>query len=334
MNASSPSFAVQTHFLLMVRGCRNAFLTSPALDADGSSLESKDLLSSGPVSTAGKGTLEEHLRQLAASGAVGDDRPLLALGLRNSLVNQRCTVIVNGRVFAADGERPEDSARPYYGISWRQGRFFAVELLPSRRQVESTGLFFSGVPVLWEGLSGEALFDRLLTEASDHSHVFDIPRGNHPQATDESRRTWSTLQQVFLDHLHADGTTAARAMRETVGSLGHALERCDSYLHSLLGVDRGGRLVNLVAHGRLERLGAIVGEAGCTHAICVENSGSIMPTALLKGLGGGAVPLLRAPNFRPKGRVLLLLELENGSFTSLGEARPEAQSSAGLRPEK
>lgn len=332
MDPSAPALAVWTRFQLVVHGCRGAFLLSPAIEAGGSSLAAKDLLSAGPVSTEGKRTLEEHLRHFAASGAVAADRPLLAVGLRNNLVNYRCTVVAHGRVLGAEGERPEESARPYYGLSWTGGRFVAEEMLPSRRGVESTELFFSGIPVLWPGLAGEELFDRLLTEASDHSHVFDIPRGNHPEATEETRRTWSDLQEVFLRHLHSDGATAARAMRKAVDSLGRPLERCDSYLHSLLGVDREGSLINLVTHGRLESLGALAGEVGCTHAICVENSGSIMPTALPKGLGGEAIPLLRAPNFRPRGRVILLLELENGSFTTFEgtplDASPSAQPSA------
>jgi hypothetical protein len=42
-----------------------------------------------------------------------------------------------------------------------------------------------------------------------------------------------------------------------------------------------------------------------------------MPTFLPSGMDGEQIPLLHAPNFRPRGRVLLFLQLETPTFGSL-----------------
>ncbi len=327
----SPAFAMCNRFVLAVSRCRKAVLSIPALDEAPDRLENKDLLSAGPVSTAAKHTLAEHLERAAAEKSIDPDRPALVIGLRNSLVNPRAIVIQGGRMIAAEGERPDVSTRPYYGIAWNGDRFSAELVLPSDPRQQRPEVFFSGIPVLWDSIRGEELFDQLLTEAADHSHVFDLPRGNHPLADGESQDAWSSLNKIFRAHLHADGERAARAMREAIRSARYPLRRCSTYLHSVLGVDGDGRLINVVAHGLLERVGRIAAEAGCHRAICVENSGSIMPTLLPRGLLGEPLPLLRAPNFRPKGRVLLLIELESKVYSTLemteGEGPVFAQAS-------
>jgi hypothetical protein len=303
----------------VIGGYRRVALSAPALaEADGSQLRAKDLVSAGEVSTAGKYTLEEHLNRMGTAGSFPLASPLLALGLRNNLVNSRAIVLAGGRAVGAEGEDPRRSPRPYYGIGLRAGRFVAEAVLgrsgPSRQHPEP---FWAGVPVLWDELSGDELFDRMLTEAADLSHLFDLPRGNHPRATDESRMAWLRLHDLFVANIYAEADAAARALKEALVGLPFPLRRAEAYLHSVLGVDEDGRLINVVAHGRLEEVGRMAAELGCRRAVCVENSGSVMPTFFPQGYPGTAIPLLRAPNFRPKGRVLLVVELENDGFEAL-----------------
>ena len=45
-----------------------------------------------------------------------------------------------------------------------------------------------------------------------------------------------------------------------------------------------------------------------------------MPTFLANGLPGEQIPLLRAPNFRPEGRALLIVELKNANLGTFPQA--------------
>jgi hypothetical protein len=317
---ASPSFFIDSHIEIVVRRPRRATLSIPSFDRGESRFNSKDLLSSGPVEACGKFTLEEHLKEALDRGRISPRVPLLALGLRNNLVNARAIVQTMGTILAAEKEDPVHSLRPYYGLLSSDGCFRMVER--SRFGDLAKGDFFcSGIPVLWDDLGRDELFERILVEAADHSHVFELPRGNDPLATDASRSAWQALHETFLRTLYEERSVAARALRATLAALPSALPRCDTYLHSLLGVDRQGGLVNVVARGRLEDLGKLAAARGCRRAVCVENSGSVMPTFLPEGWPGPIIPLLRAPNFRPKGRVLLLFELDDESFGALSPER-------------
>ena len=90
-----------------------------------------------------------------------------------------------------------------------------------------------------------------------------------------------------------------------------SLEACE-----VLGLDTRGQLHCIFTHDRLEDIGQIAAKRGCRRAVCVENSGSIMPTFLPQGLDGEIIPLLRAPNFRPKGRAVLVIELDDEKYES------------------
>ncbi len=181
----------------------------------------------------------------------------------------------------------------------------------------NSDFFCAGIPVLWDGIEGDDLLDLMLCEAADHSHVFDLPRGNNPAATDATRNAWQSLQTVFVEHLYSELPVAAFALRRVLDSFNPPLRRCDDYFHAVYGVREDGALVCLFAQGRLEELGKIMRQRGCTRAVCLENSGSIMPSFLPKGLQGDSIPLVRAPNFRPKGRVVIAITLERTGFSSL-----------------
>jgi hypothetical protein len=317
MTRGTQDFSFGARVELKVRRYRRAVLSLPDLGGD-TTLAEKDLLTRGPVPDEGKLTLDEHLEELHAAGKIDPDRPMLALGMRNSLVNLRAPVILGGRVYAVDGENPRLSQRPYYGIGARRGRLSLGQALGGATESWETADFFcAAVPVLDPGLDGPALFDAMLTEAADHAHLFDLPRGNHPDATDDTRAAWASLHRTFVDTLYAQRPQAAAAIRRTLATLTLAPRRCIDYFHAILGVTPTGELCAVFAHGLLEDVGRLAGRLGAERAVCVENSGSIMPTFLPHGLDGPRIPLVRAPNFRPKGRALLVIELETGGFDAL-----------------
>lgn len=316
---SDVSFLTRAHLEIVVtRACR-AVLSIPALEQEGAHLRTKDLLSPEISAEDGKFSIEQHLASLTARGEIESGRPLLVFGMRNNLVNPRAIVIARGRAWAAESEEPEASARPYFGLGRGNGRFLMDTALGEADS--PAGLwqefFCSGIPVLWDDLSGEELFRLMLAETADPSHLFDLPRGKHPQATDQSRAAWKRLHETFLRHLHSPLEEVAESLCATIRSLPEPLIRCSTYLHSILGVDSMGHLVNVVGHGRLEDLGRAAARLGCRRAICVENSGSVMPTFYQDGARGLATPLLRAPNFRPKGRAVLAVELADPTFQAL-----------------
>ena len=105
-------------------------------------------------------------------------------------------------------------------------------------------------------------------------------------------------------------------MRSALTVIEPPVLRCDNYLNAVVGIRDNGAIVCIYAHGRLEALGRRARTLGCQRAVCVENSGSVMPTYLPRGLTGDQTRLLRAPNFRPYGRAILVLELNNDVFSS------------------
>lgn len=312
-----PAFSFGGAVELVVRDYRRALLSLPALGS-GMALAAKDLLSPGPASSADKYSLEEHLQYLTDSGQLADDRPLLALGMRNSLVNLRCPVIAEGRIHAVTGEAPLASRRPYFGMGARAGRLSMGEALGTSPEDWTDADFFcAGIPVFDERFDDAALFDLMLTETADHSHLFDLPRGNHPRATEVTRDAWSGLHGAFTASLESDRSEAVTAMRRALYKLQPQPPRCANYLHAVLGIGGAGELCCVFANGLLEAVGRRAAALGAQRALCVENSGSVMPTFFPEGAAGPAIPLLRAPNFRPKGRALLVIELETSGFDSL-----------------
>ena len=98
------------------------------------------------------------------------------------------------------------------------------------------------------------------------------------------------------------------------------LVREDFGLHNVLGVDGNGRLLQLIANGRLESLGKQIKALGATRAICVDNSGSsVVRYRPADAAGSPWIQLFAAPNHRPPGTAYLLLELKGTSFGFLQE---------------
>jgi len=255
------------------------------------------------------------VRFAVKAGRVRADSPLLVLGMRNNLVNLRAPVIWRGEAYAVSDEDPTASHRPYFGLGLKNGRLVCERALGDiGTAAEWPEFFCAGVPVLWDDLAEPELFDCMLTEAADHSHLFDLPRGASCRTTDASLAIWTRLHEVFTAHAHSDLRTAAAALRTVINAVQPPLIRCDDYFHAALGNDTSERLVCLFGHARLEDLGRRLNALGCRHGVCVENSGSVTPTWCPCGAEGPMIPLIRAPNFRDRGRAVLILELADAAF--------------------
>ena len=178
-------------------------------------LEAKDLLGTAH-SSIGRLTPAQHLQHLEASGRFSDHgQALMLLSARNVMSNLRCLGFVRGKTEVPVGVKRESvtSPRPFFAMAGRQDGSIAIEFLDTRSPLPpSWDWFFTGIPVLVDGESDEQIFRRIVAEAADHSHLWRLPRGNHPLATHESRRHWSNLHEIFVAHANADPNIAADAL--------------------------------------------------------------------------------------------------------------------------
>ncbi|HBG95872.1 MAG TPA: hypothetical protein DDY14_11275 [Chromatiaceae bacterium] len=315
--SACPALSISGSYEVRLSRYARVALSIPVLES-GEELKAKDLLNADASQAEGRYSVHEHVRFVVDRGLVRGDAPLLVLGMRNSLVNLRAPVIWHGRPYAVAGEQPEMSLRPYYGLGLRDGSLVLDCALGDASEAASWLEFFcAGNPVLWDDARGDELFDLLLCETADHSHLFDIPRGHHHLANEATRALWSRLHVVFEQHLYSKQTVAAAAMRKVVSECVPPLSRCNNYFHAAIGIDSNGGLVCLFGNAQLEAIGQRLHTLGCHRGICVENSGSVTPTWFPSGLAAPGVPLVRAPNFRERGRAVVVIELDDDRFDSV-----------------
>ncbi|MBK8656844.1 MAG: hypothetical protein IPN20_23745 [Haliscomenobacter sp.] len=307
------SFEIDQSLLLQVKAFNKIHLSVSSYN----SIEAKDLLSKGH---AKYGRLEpkEHLSKLEKERRlINTEQPLLLISCRNVLANPRCIGYLNrsnsGKLISVE-EEIFNADRPYFIFGESQNKLVLDELrIPDSHEVKAPyDWFISGVPVLWKGLNQNELFKNLVTEATDYSHVWKIPRGNHPEANDETRKNWDTLRHIFKK-------TIIRSREEAFLELvkyaeEHHLQREENYFHNLIGVNESGHLIQYAAKGKLEDLGKNMRHYGVEKAIMVDNSGSVATFFYPKGVNGPSKQLIGTPNYRPSGTAFLVIELENSSF--------------------
>lgn len=281
-------------------------------------LPAKDVTNSGDTSAHGRIEAHEHLARLVANGRIKQDQPVLLVSVRNVLSNLRAIgyskmlsqpLAVEGEVFT---ER-----RPYHILGWdAAGRFLIREFTLGRDSTDGLAGYLSGVPVLWDEDDEQQLFRRLVSEAADHAHVWHLPRGRHPKATETSLQQWRDLHELFIAGLNASRESAASALINVAEA--HGLKREHGYLHNILGVDDEGHLCQYIGIGCLEELGQrLRRQFGAKRALCVDNGGSVEVRLYPRGLSGFAVQLFAAPDFRPKGTAYLAIALPDTSFALL-----------------
>lgn len=309
------NFELASTLALRIRAYDRVVLSVPSL-ASGTTLDPKELAADVPADVSGRHSAHEHLTYLRNAGQIDPAKPLLLLGMRNSLVNLRAPVVLRGKIHALHPESPMSGARPYYGLMLKGG-ILSVECADLEQgDADDADWLCAGYPVVWDDMSSEALLETMLIEAADHSHVFDIPRGGHPRATTDTRALFERLHTTFVEVVNSDRHTAIDAMCAAIADNPEVLERETSYLHSVIGLRKDGTVININATAKLETIGDICRDQGCTRAICVENSGSVMPSFYPRGLDGVMIPLLRGPNFRPLGRAVLAFQLPAADYST------------------
>ncbi len=262
-------------------------------------------------------TPQEHFDKLIVRPCT----PMVVLGIRNVLSNLRC--IAYSRKMCAQFSKPTGTLamvneeaighnRPYHALRLRDGKYCIDEFKLSD-DLEDTEWLVTGIPVLWDCEEKE-LFDRLITDAADHSHVWRLPRRQHANATNEVKKQWLALQSTFIQHLSSDRDTAATALRKVASH--YNLQREEHYLHSIWAVGKKGELIIIITQGKLETIGSIANQYGASRAICVENGGSC-GLYLVEDPSSTWNLQVSAPNFRPKGTAFVFFELDDISYVAI-----------------
>jgi len=312
ITGQEPSFLYQALLMLQINGIDDAMLSLGSYEP----IQQKELLSGNHVEF-GRKPVEQHLEEVfsvrAASGRpIAPNVPLLVVSVRNVLANMRCGAWVRERTagfITVSEESHIRPARPYHVLAWRANAFEMREIDVAKEALDEYAWGFSGVPVLWD----DFVFERIVTEAADHSHVFELPRGNHPKATEETRVRWKKLNTVFLSSLTKPRPEAfAELMQEAAG-----LKRENGYLHNIIGVDVRGGLQVCVGIGKLEDLGQRLRAAGARRALAVDNGGSTSVDFYPDGMGGERVSVLQTPNHRKLGTACLVISLRSKRFESV-----------------
>lgn len=305
-------FHYQASLMLQINEVEDAVLSLGCYEP----IQQKELLSGNQVEF-GRKPIEEHLESVFSAGEVSGkpilrSTPFLVVSVRNVLGNLRCGAWVRGRttgfitVNEENGLRP---ARPYHVLAWRANAFEMREIDVAKESLDEYAWVFSGVPVVWDDM----VLERIVTEAADHSHVFELPRGNHPSATNETRARWQRLHDVFFGTLSRSRSEAfAELMHEAAG-----LKRESRYLHNIIGVDAYSNLQVHIGIGKLEDLGQRLSAAGARRALLVDNGGSTSVRFYPDGIDGEYATLLEAPNHRRLGTAYLIILLRSKRYETI-----------------
>ncbi|MCB0597335.1 MAG: hypothetical protein H6557_07325 [Lewinellaceae bacterium] len=306
------SFKVQQSLLLTINGIKKIHLS---LSQYGK-LKPKDLLTTEHT-TAGRLKPEQHVDNLIKAGELADPTsPLLAISCRNILSNLRCiaykSTAQDGQIASVE-EEVFSPHRPYFVFGEKDGRLQMTTFTPETGQEKTFEWFFSGVPVVWENMNEEALFKKIVTEAADHSHVWRLPRGAHPKATENTQQNWEALHGLFIRSIGQPSETAFGHLAKYAAA--QHLKREDDYLHNILGLNEAGHLIQYCGKGKLEDLGRHLLSHGVKSAIMVDNSGSVTTIFFPKGAQTeNPIQLFAAPNHRHAGTAYLIVELLDAAF--------------------
>lgn len=248
---------------------------------------------------------------------------VLTQTMRNPPQNLRCPLWnrLSG-VTQQQDEHVTESKRAYYGIAFRDdGRLEGIKarFLPARGKPQpvldsgepwpsNVHAWAAATPVVWGGRV-LSLSD-IAPAVSDSPHLFDLRTSEARGKVAADVRRASRLNEVFRAHLHTTEEEAglaicAEAARPDADFPG-GLARSSDYLHHAFGVAPDG-VVIVVAHGRLEDIGALAASAGATHAIVTENGGS--PQIGLRPVGGQFRPIVESYYFREPSIAMIMYEL-------------------------
>ncbi|HBI33526.1 MAG TPA: hypothetical protein DEA43_04945 [Candidatus Moranbacteria bacterium] len=285
-------------------------------------------VTSGVHIVSGRRTVDQHAGTLLFESSeegnkrIDHHKPTLVISVRNTLANLRCGAWVKSKTegfVTIVGENSNESKRPYHILGMKKdGKMEITELFPTQENLAEYEWVFSGVPILWE----DYLYERMITEAADHAHIWHLPRGNHPKTTEQTSNDWKKLHDVFRSMLYEDRKTAAKEISSCAVELGLKKE-ISYYLHNAIGLDENGQLIQLSSIGSLEKLGTELSEMGAKRALMVDNGGSVSVWFYPKGFyakpgyTADGIPLFSLPNHRPEGTAYLFLQLESPAYEYL-----------------
>ena len=252
-------------------------------------------------------TPEEHIRRHEESGEITEGAPLICITMRNAHNNPRCPIWSREHGICQNvDEDVAGSERPYYvlGIS-REGRFSASKIQHPNIAPDGVDFWAAGIPVLWDSeVVGGDVFG---PELGDFCHRWAFKRGGDHDMTADSKAIYSRMSDVYREHQNSPAELAARA----IDAVAPNLPRDVGYLHHAIGIDAAGSLVDVLANGSIESLGALAKEAGCTHAMIFENGGSCQ--VAIRKPGGELEPIFRSFYWRPPSIAVLIVEFKEGS---------------------
>lgn len=303
------SYEISINFSQRITGARHISLSSMNLTARPPKdvLEAKE---SGP--NIAKWSAQQHLAEIARNAPGQWDGPSLVISVRNILSNRRCIALVEGQPTPWTLKGEDLEARPYHALGWnaRTARLEVVEWSPQSATACDYTWLFTGVPTRWDDETGDLLLARMATEAADPAHVWHLPRGNHPQATNTSRTAFAQMEQAFVQSVSSDRLDAVDRLLAQARKMRLTRER--GYLHHVVGVDPEGHLCHLIGRGKLEALGGRLQRLyGVERSLCVDNGDGIEVCYFRSGAGGPWSQTVSSPQFRTGGSAYLCIALDN-----------------------
>jgi len=228
------------------------------------------------VSSDAKLPYDLHLAELGLSPR----DPLIVVGARNLGNNLRIVAYKKEKgLLQLFGEDADKGERDYFCLCYMHGgavephtlrfaggRISDVDGKTVSPDTEATVRWaLSGQPLLWNGKTDE---HAIILNTYDLRHFWHIPTG---EGRFGERGHAGELVEELATILVATGD--ANALKERAAELG--MQREQDYLHSAIGVSEEGNLVLAQLHGSFELVADRLRKAGATHAIELEEGGSV-----------------------------------------------------------
>lgn len=215
---------------------------------------------------------DEHLERLNLS----PQDPLVVIGARNLGNNLRIVAYQKGLgLLQLAGENADEGTRDYFcmccmlneKLEAHKLRFFDnhISQIDGEAVSESEAAVrwaISGQPLVWESATD---MDLIIKNTYDLRHVWRIAAG-------EGERS---QKGALVDELVTALVTTESTRVVTEMAAKHGLPRENDYLHSAIGLTSKNTIVIIQAHGSFEMIAEKLRNAGATHAIELEEGGSV-----------------------------------------------------------
>jgi hypothetical protein len=263
------------------------------------------------LDSGAKLTCDEHLGRL---GLAPDD-PLLIVGARNLGNNLRVIAYKDQKgLLQVEGEAAGKGERSYCCLCrMDDGTLEAHELRFSGERIcsidgaaggERPGIRWalSGQPLLW---GGETDSDEIIRTTYDLRHYYRIPTG--PGRFGARSQEGAVAEEIITLLVETDD---AGRVREYAAGLG--LQPEESYLHSAVGLTASGDVIIVQAHGSFESVAEALRREGATHAIELDEGGSVSTHFVYKRDGQVSIAesrIFASHYFRDRASALLIFKL-------------------------